>query len=267
MNNFCFETINWSPMIGFEKPDVTGMVKAASKNGFDYISFDIPTIDHFTQSGGELASLAEIIGQSGIQSLAIHSFIIDRDTAAVEESARSAIDKCLALKSKYLNTGITTPVDSDVVKSTERVGAMCREAGIQFAMEFFPFLPINSISATRDLLRAARISGPAILLDSWHFFHGPDNWDTLAQTAPDEIAYVQVSDHVVPVGEDLYDETLNKRLMPGEGGLDLDRFAEGLRQIGYNSIVGPEVLSHTSREMSVDTYAAQAKASTSRFWP
>jgi len=45
-------------------------------------------------------------------------------------------------------------------------------------------------------------------------------------------------------------ESLHRRAVPGEGVLDLDRFATTLREMGYDGIVSVEVLSVELRELA-----------------
>ncbi len=47
-------------------------------------------------------------------------------------------------------------------------------------------------------------------------------------------------------------ESLHRRALPGEGILELDRFATTLREKGYDGIVSVEVLSAELRELPVD---------------
>ena len=95
---------------------------------------------------------------------------------------------------------------------------------------------------------------------------GPDNWETLASVKADEIAFVQLNDHKAERSENLLEETLHHRVMPGEGSFDLARFVLELGRIGYQGIVGPEILSRTMREWPMEEFAARALESSRRYW-
>ena len=266
MVEFCFETINWSPGVGFEHPDAELMVRAAAASGYQWIAFDIATIEYFLRRGGSLERLADDIAARGLKTMAVHSLPINGDPASTEQAARTAAGYCRTLGARFLNTGVVAPVDDAVIDSTRRAGAVCRDAGIQCSMEFFPFMPVNSIAATREILHKAQITGPCLIIDAWHFFMGPDNWETLASVKADEIAFVQLNDHPAERSENLLEETLHHRVMPGEGSFDLARFVLELDRIGYQGIVGPEILSRAMREWPMEEFAARALESSRRYW-
>jgi sugar phosphate isomerase/epimerase len=91
------------------------------------------------------------------------------------------------------------------------------------------------------------------MIDSWHFCVGDGTRDDLAMVPLDDIAYVQFADALAPEFRDrLVRESLHRRAAPGEGVLELDRFAATLRDGGYDGTVSVEVLSAALRELPVD---------------
>lgn len=264
---FCFETVNWSPYFGFEKPDVPAMIRAAADHGYGSMSLDMPTIEHYVANGGSLAGLRTALEASGVKLLALHSLAISADLDEVDRITRPLVEACNALGAHYLHAGVTAPVDADVVAATRHAGKMCESAGIGFAIEFLPFLPVATIGQTRELLSAAGLSKQGLVIDTWHFFNGPDDWPELESVTADEIAYVQFNDHApLPGGADLLFETTQKRLLPGEGGFDLKRFAETLRSAGFDGVIGPEILSEASRNLSLDTAARRIMQASKPYW-
>lgn len=264
---FCFETVNWSPYFGFEKPDVPGMIRAAARHGFGSISLDMPTIEHYIAKGGSLSLLREALAASGVKLLALHSLAISADVGEVDRLSRPLVEACEALGAQYLHAGATAPVNDDLIAATRHAGKMCESAGIGFAIEFLPFLPVATIKQTRDLLNAAGLSRPGIVIDTWHFFNGPDDWADLENVNAAEIAYIQFNDHApLPDGADLLFETTQKRLPPGEGCFDLKRFAATMRNIGFDGVIGPEILSEAFRCTSMDEAARQIMRTSKPYW-
>jgi sugar phosphate isomerase/epimerase len=104
------------------------------------------------------------------------------------------------------------------------------------------------------------------LVDSWHFTFSDDTWEVLAALPLDEIAYVQFDDHPALESDDLIDETLRRRLMPGEGEFELTRFCEVLRAKGYTRPVSCEVLSDATRQMDRFEFAKQVHDSSRPYW-
>ncbi len=266
MVEFCFETVNWSPYLGFEKPDLGAMIRAAAGAGYRWISFDLPSIEYFIAHDGPIDLLKANLDANGLTMLALHSLSISDDVESVKALTRAAVATCRVLGAQYLQAGVISPVDDRVIEATRRAHELCRDAGIGFAIEFLPFLPVATIAQTRALLKAARIAGRNFVIDTWHFFNGPDDWTELERLDADEIAYVQFNDHGPLVSDDLLDETIHRRLMPGEGIFDLARFARVIQAVGYDGVVGIEILSRTTREQPVRQVAQQAMDSSRPYW-
>ena len=134
------------------------------------------------------------------------------------------------------------------------------------AVEFLPFLPIASIADARAMIASPETRGAGLVVDSWHFFHGPDDWPELEAIRADEIAYVQFDDHPPLVGADLLVETTSRRVMPGRGVFDLERFAKTLMDRGFTGPVGLEHLSAQDRARPVDDVARELLEASRGYW-
>jgi sugar phosphate isomerase/epimerase len=266
MVEFCLETVNWSPYLGYERPDLGRIIRAASGAGFGWIAFDLPCIDYFIAHDGPIDLLRANLDAHGLKMLAVHSLSISNDVDAVEAMARSAVAIGRVLGARYLHGGVISPVDDRVIEATRRAQALCRQAGLGLAIEFLPFLPVASIAQTRALLDAAGVGGRNLVVDSWHFFNGPDDWPALEGLRGDEIAYVQFNDHGPLASDDLLEETIHHRVMPGEGIFALDRFARVIQASGFDGIVGVEVMSHATRQQPIDVFAKRAMDSSRPYW-
>lgn len=264
---FCFETVNWSPYFGFENPDVPAMIRAAAAHGYSSMSLDMPTIEHYVANGGTLAGLRAELDGAGVSLLALHSLAISADMDEVDRLSRPLVEACKALGALYLHAGATAPIDANLIAATHHAGKMCEGAGVGFAIEFLPFLPVATIGQTRDLLKAAGLNKKGLVIDTWHFFNGPDDWADLESVTADEIAYVQFNDHApLAAGADLLFETTQRRLLPGEGSFDLKRFADTLRNRGFDGVIGPEILSEASRAMNMDEAARKIMQTSRSYW-
>ena len=164
---------------------------------------------------------------------------------------------------------VTTIFHGPITDATRRLVARCAvtiaEAGAGLAVEFHPLCEVTNIGAALDLVDAAG-SGAGLLIDSWHFFFGDSDWTDLEQVPLDRIAYVQFDDATAPQSDDLMHETQQRRVMPGDGTLDLDRFASTLLDRGFDGLVSVEVLSEDLRSLPADEFAERAYASTRRYW-
>jgi sugar phosphate isomerase/epimerase len=272
MVEFCFEGVNWSPFVGFEKPNLAEMIRFAAAAGYRWITLDKASIAYYTGHDGTLATLKAEIDRHGLRMLGLQDLTINDDVAEVEATARTLVETGAALGARYLQAGITAPIGDKVVTATRAAHLICQDAGMDIAMEFLPFLPLASIGQTRDVLDAAGMNGRNIVVDTWHFFNGPDGksadggWAALAGIPVDRIAFVQFNDHGPLESDDLLAETIEKRVMPGEGIFDLKRFVATLRASGFDGIVGTENISRVTRYQPVEQVARKLMETAAPYW-
>ena len=106
-----------------------------------------------------------------------------------------------------------------------------------------------------------------MLVDTWHFTFGDDTWEILDALPLEELAYVQFDDHPPLASDDLVAETLGRRVMPGEGHFELERFCDAIRAKGYTGAVSCEILSDATRSMDRLAFAQQVYTTSRKFWP
>lgn len=105
----------------------------------------------------------------------------------------------------------------------------------------------------------------SLLLDPWHLSAGPDSLKSLRDLHAEEIATVHFDGATPLAGEDL-GET-RRRVMPGEGALDLEGFARGIVGTGYDGSVALEVLNPTVASGDPALFARDAMSCSQRYWP
>ena len=167
---------------------------------------------------------------------------------------------------RWVSTTFRPPLTGETDALVERCAAMFAEAGAGMAIEFSPLGPVPTIRAGLDMVKTAGIERAGIVIDSWNFSFGDDNFDDLANVPLDQIAYLQFADALAPVSDNLMDEALNRRAMPGDGILELHRFASTLMERGWDGVVSVQVLSVELRRLPVPEFARLAYDSTARYW-
>lgn len=267
MTDFIFETINWSPYLGIASPDVPRIVRAAACAGFRFISFDTSVMTAFTQTGETLGALRRLVEDEGLSVPAVHSIAIGDDLAAAREAALPLAEAASVFGARYVHVGGTAPLGPALIAATNAVAVVCAQANAVLAVEFLPFLPIASIADSRAMIASAEARGSGLVVDSWHFFHGPDDWSDLEGIRAEEISYVQFDDHPPLEGSDLLSETTSRRVYPGRGVFDLERFARTLTATGFAGPVGLEHLSAVDRTRPVEDVARELLAASRGYWP
>jgi sugar phosphate isomerase/epimerase len=123
--------------------------------------------------------------------------------------------------------------------------ALCDRAaehGLRLQLEFVPGTGIGDLAAAWDIVRAADRPNGGILLDTWHFFRSGSSFELLEQLPADRIFGLQIEDAPAEPPADPAHESLHGRLLPGEGGLELERFMAAVAD-KVPDLTGPEVFS------------------------
>jgi sugar phosphate isomerase/epimerase len=204
-------------------------------------------------------AVVPLLERAGVRCLDVLALVVgddrDRTLAAAERVAEAAS----AVGARWVLA---------VFRSSERetiaeAAAIISESGARLGVEFSPLGTVPTIPAALELVEAAGPERAGVIIDSWHLLHGPTPWDDLQRVPLDRIAYVQFTDGFGPVS---MDETMNHRALPGEGELELERFASTLLDRGWEGIVSVEVLSEELRALPIDEFASRALRTTESFW-
>lgn len=261
----CFNAFNESGYFG-STPDLPRQIRAAAAAGFDGIGLDVFSLAKVVAGGGRVEAVAEAVARAGLRCPEIASLLIGTDPAETEAQLALFEPAVRALRPDWIL------VNSDVPPSTQSAGEFRRAAdrlgalGAGLAVEFLAISRVRSIADALELIDRAGVANAGVLVDTWHFFLGPDDWSDLAKLPLERIAYVQFDDHPAITLADLREETIHRRVFPGEGLFDLDRFSRSLRTRGFDGLVSVEILSQAWRGGDVEAFASRAHRTTLPYW-
>lgn len=265
MTSLCYESIQWSPFIEDRPVDLIAQVRAAATAGFDGFGVDVWSLRRHRAQGGTLSDLAVAIADHGLRCMEIQALTVTEDKHAVLGEAQEIAVMVDELQPEFLMTGMSgEPTDAAVANYRSAVALM--PPGTRVGLEFLPTLPICDIHEARSVLRRAELPDGGVVVDAWHFFHGPSSWGDLEELPLAELAFVQFCDHPVLASADLWYEMLHRRALPGQGQLDLGRFASELKGIGYDGMVAVEIMSKALRSLSYDEFARRAHDAAEPYW-
>jgi len=114
--------------------------------------------------------------------------------------------------------------------------------GLTVAIEPMPIGAITDLARARELIDRAGRSNAGIMLDTWHFFRSHSPLEALAACPGELILSVQLNDAPAHREPDL-DTAMMRRLLPGEGGLDLAGFMQALAATRTTAPIGVETFS------------------------
>jgi len=268
VHRLVYDTINDSPYVSGAPPRLVEQIAAAADAGFQGVGLDIWSIDRHRELGGTLGALREALDRHAIACIELQAFVFTGDLDETAAQAENIATVAEVLRPEIIMAGTHAPVDDDVVASLARFAPRVTRSGARLAIEFLPTMPIDTIAKTRDLIARAKLppETAGVCLDVWHFSHGPDDWSDLDALPSSELAYVQFSDHPPLVSDDLTMEMLQRRVVPGEGVLELDRFVAAVRAKGYEGPVAAEVISADLRKLGPAEAARRVHAATAPYW-
>ena len=202
---------------------------------------------------------------AGLQCHELMALLITDDVERTVGFAERLAIAASTMSIPWVNTVFVAAPTPEVAKAITRCAAIFEDAGTAMAVEFSPTGKVPGIAEGLEVMELAG-HGARLLVDTWHFTLGPSTWEDLASLPADKIAYLQFTDAAAPVSDDLMDETMNRRPLPGHGIADVARFADLVRGNGFNSYVSVEVLNEQLRSRPVSQAVTAVFDAAARYW-
>jgi len=249
--------ILWAGTVGFNSP-LAERFAATAATGCRRATLSPPDVLRAAESGTTAAEIGRQAADLGLDLVMdpVMNWYPDRAPSPSRfagVSTDDALRMCEALGATSLTVIATATSDVPVPELAEHFGRVCDRAadfGADVHLEFMPFTVVRNLRIAWDLVRGAARPNGGLVFDTWHFFRGEPEFDVLAGIPGDRIFCVQVDDApAVPQGP-LREET-SRRLLPGDGALDLPAAIRALHRIGALRWVGPEVISPELATMPV----------------
>lgn len=232
------------------------LVSAASAAGFTAVGIGADRVD---------AAAVDAYAATGVGCHELLALVVSDDESTTMASAEQLADRARAIGAEWVLTVFTANVPAQQI---QRCAKLFDGVGAGMAVEYTPLGAIPLMSDGMDVVRAAsRAARAGLMIDSWHFCFSDNTWDDLAAVPLDDIAYLQFTDALEPEDRDrMIRESLHRRALPGEGILELHRFAATLLDRGWDGTISVEVLSAPLRELPVDALVARLYETTAPYW-
>ncbi|MBI4558428.1 MAG: sugar phosphate isomerase/epimerase [Candidatus Hydrogenedentes bacterium] len=196
-----------------------------------------------------------------------------QDDAAFETDLRRLPDICSvnkALGIRGMATWIAPTCTGDVkaframhVARLKKVAAVLRDHGLKLGLEFVgpatsrkqgnPF--IFDMPGMLELCTEIDGANCGLLLDSYHWYTAHADVEDILRLKVEQVVHVHINDaYPGPIDEQLD----MKRLLPGDGVIDLKGFLSALQSIGYDGPVAVETFSEELRQMGPEEAARRA---------
>lgn len=125
--------------------------------------------------------------------------------------------------------------------------------GTRVAMETMPFSAIATIPMGAEIVTAAGHPAAGLLVDAWHVFRAGTTLAELdAALRPEMIFGVELDDAAAEMAGSMFEDTVNHRLLCGDGAFDLRGLVATLRSLDFDGPWGVEILASWFRVLPVD---------------
>jgi sugar phosphate isomerase/epimerase len=191
----------------------------------------------------------------------------DERRRASDKIRRLLFDAAGALGAHHIKVGNIPGIPAELSQLTERFGELCADAArytdAKIVYEFMPFdTNVRSVDAALAVVGGADAANGGIAIDTWHMSKLGIAPDDLRRIPLEYLSWVELSDGRLENLDDLVDETVNHRELPGEGEIDLHAYVEACRDHGYAGPWGVEVLSEELRNNPIDVIFRRAYETT-----
>lgn len=178
--------------------------------------------------------------------------------AASDEMRRDLLDAASVLDARFVKvSGSMTENPPDDVLA-ESFSALCDDAaavGTRIALEPLPFSNFRTVPEGARFVQDVGHPAGGIIIDVWHVFRaGNTPGDLLTSVHGDHLFGAELNDAFEPAPpfEELFADTIDNRVPPGEGDWDIPGFIDVLRTIGYDGPWGVELISEAHRSLSLE---------------
>ena len=168
------------------------------------------------------------------------------DAAAIDAACLAALDVGAFYGAETAAAVVMGPsLDSfDAAASgLAHLASRAAERGLKVCLEWLPWSGVPDIATAWKLLQATGRDDVGLVCDTWHWLRQPGGPDleTLRAVPGERIHVVQVNDTTAIGSDDLFNECMTSRRLPGDGEVDFASLLAALDEIGADPIWGPEV--------------------------
>ena len=220
-----------------------------------------------------LRDMKEAFDDSGLRYLELEflmDWFLDEDDErrqASDEIRELLFDAAGALDAHHIKVGNIPGTPCGIPQLTECFGELCADAAqhtdATVVYEFMPFdVNVNDLDTALAVVEGAAADNGGLAIDTWHMSKlGIEPMDLL-RVPLEYLSWVELSDGRLDDMDDLIDETVNHRALPGEGEFDVRSYVEACQEHGYEGPWGVEVLSDELRNNPIDVIFRRAYEAT-----
>lgn len=248
----------WGSMEGVDLPE---LIAVAAGSGFGAVTFNAPLYFDAISTGLSDADISMMIadhglGVSGIDPLfnwLPDSVRLEGDdvmSRCTQASADELFHIAHVTGADLVNAplGLSTPDSEQYI--VDCFGQLCDQAAaeqLRVSLEFMPFTKVSSLAVAARIVAQANCQNGGIMFDCWHHHRSGGQPSDVLVVPGEKFFALQLDDAMAEPMDDILDETLNYRLLPGEGCIDLLGTLRNLESIGAQLAYDVEVFKDSLR--------------------
>jgi sugar phosphate isomerase/epimerase len=252
--------------------DFKDRVEAAARAGFTGMGIWHADLKH-TLEKRTLKDMKKILDDNGIKHVELEflgGFFLDGDEKKASDALRpKLLEAAQALGAHHLKVGHFLKTQASMRKISDSFARLCEDGakhGTPVGWELMPFCDIDSVEKAMQLVAGAPKNG-GICLDLWHIGKLKIPYDQVAGIPLGRITSIEINDGTHECPWDLHEDTINHRLLCGEGQFEPKRFVSTMLKTGYSGPWGIEVLNAELRRKPLNEIVTSAYKTTRAQFP
>jgi sugar phosphate isomerase/epimerase len=166
-----------------------------------------------------------------------------------------------ALGARHIKVGDFFHTDTPMPQVIDSFAALCRDAaahGTKVVYELMPFAMIDTLPDTLAMLKGAGEKNGGIIFDLWHIVKMGIPYEEISRFPLEYFFGVEINDGTFAAPWSLHEDTINHRMLCGEGQFDIRGFLDHVWKAGYRGPIGIEVLNKELRKRPLDELATRS---------
>lgn len=256
----------------FESPfTLEQRVSAAAADGWSGFGLVYADLMAF-QKNGSLADLRRMLDDNGIEQLELE--LIENwwaDDGRTETGTRVRQDiftaaEALGAKTVKVGPDLDGPLASkdQLASAFDQLALEAHQHGTRVALEFLPWAQtLNTLDAGIEFVTDVANPSGGLCVDIWHVARAHTDYDVIADSLPAEYLFaVELNDAADEMVGTFFEDTVQRRLLPGDGAFDVPAFINAVRSAGFDGMWGVEILSDRHRDLPLSDALRESREST-----